>query len=69
MRERKLHDRLQKASAFCQRQGRSRSKRNRPAIGEERILGRSLEVGILEIDVREAMTRRRKIDQPATLSE
>src|SRR5215831_15031178 len=36
----------------------------RSAIGDERLVGRPFEVGIVEVDIGEAVTRRRQVDQP-----
>ena len=37
------------------------------AIGNERIIGRALKVGIVKVDVRVAMTRRRQVDEPPAM--
>src|SRR5215831_15012443 len=39
-------------------------RRLRSAIGDERLVGRPFEVGIVEVDIGEAVTRRRQVDQP-----
>ena len=41
-------------------------RRLRPAVGNERLIGRPLKVGILEIDVGVAVTGRRQVDQPSS---
>ena len=39
------------------------------AIGDERLIGRALKVGIVEVDVRVAMTGRRQVDQPPAIAD
>jgi hypothetical protein len=39
------------------------------SVGNERLVGRCSKVGIVEVDVGEAMPRRRQIDQPSAGAE
>jgi hypothetical protein len=40
-----------------------------PPIRNEGLVGRSLKVGILEVDIGEAVARRRQVDQPPTCTD
>ena len=41
-------------------------RRLRPSISDEGLIRRALKVGIVKIDIGEAVTRRRQVDQPAS---
>ena len=41
----------------------------RAAVGDERFVGRSLKIGIVQIDVGITVTRGREVDQPAAIPE
>src|SRR5579871_4774770 len=40
-----------------------------PAVRDERIVGRSLEIGVVEVHIRETMPGRRKVDQASACAD
>jgi hypothetical protein len=54
---------------FVEGNGEENVHRLRPAVRNEGLIPRPLKVGIIEVHIGEAVTRRRQIDQPPTYTD
>jgi hypothetical protein len=57
------------AMPFVERDGEQDIRRLGSAVGDERVLRSALEVGIMQVDIRETMALRREIDNSASFAD